>query len=306
MKLSAIFISIFICSFASAQGNKNDTSFNCIANWKKGEEKVLLIGRDKKSYQSGVLKSDFNFSYEAFITILDSSKEGYTIQWVFHLTEEVKQANPGLAESMPVYEGLKMIFTTTDLGTFKELLNWEEVRDAYVKMMEVSLPKNMDDKQKDAVNKAKELFNSREMVEAALIKEIILYHFLYGGSFTTNGSKQKTSLPSPFSEDSLPAILTTKITEISASPDHVKIITDQQIDIANSGKLFESIFRKMNLPEDSVMTMSKEMLSQFEIEDHSEYLVSRSTGWINKLEYQRTGRTNQMESRDSFIIETKK
>ncbi len=306
MKLSAIILSIFMYSFAFAQANKNDTSFNCIANWKKGEEKTLLIEQNKKSYESGDLKSDFNFSYEAAITVLDSSKEGYRIQWIFHLPEEVKQANRGLAELMPVYEGLQMIFTTTDIGTFIELLNWEEVKDAYVKMMEISLPKNMDDPAKDAMNKAKALFNSREIVEAALIKEIILYYFLYGASFTINESKQETSLPSPFSADSIPAVLTTRITEISPLSDEIKIMTSQQIDRGSANKFFEGFFRKMNLPADSVMPKAKEILSQFEMTDHSEYLISRSTGWVKKVNFQRIRRTYQMESKDSFTIEMKK
>lgn len=303
MKSVATLLSLFIYALAFSQVDQNDSSFNCIVHWKKGEEKVLLIHRNKASYQSGNLKSDFNFSYEAFITVLDSSKEGYTIQWVFHLPEAVKKAEPGLAELMPVYEGLKMIFTTTDLGTFKGLLNWQEVRDAYVNMMEVSLPKNMDDKAKETLDKTKQLFSTKEMVEGALIKEIVLYHSLYGAMLTTTGSIRQTSLPSPFSADSLPATITQKITELAPQLDYVKISIDQQIEMGSAGKIIEGLLGKMNIPQDSVVVKAKELLSEFEIKDHSEYIVTQSTGWIKRLYYQRTGKTSEMSRKDSFIIE---
>ncbi len=300
MKFIATLVSLLICSGALTQSVNSDTSFACIANWKKGEEKRLLIQRSKTTSQS-----DFNFSYEAAVTVLDSSKEGYKMQWVFHLPEEVKRAEPGLAAQMPVYEGLKMVFTTSPVGTFNELLNWEEVRDAYVKMMEVSLPKKMDEKTTDALNKAKEMFGTKQMVEAALIKEIILYHVIYGGFFTKSGSTEKTSLPSPFSSDQIPAVISARIVAETPWAAGIKITTDQQIDMAGAGKMFEELFRKMNIPEDSVMEKAKVILAGFEIKDHSEYTVAPVNGWMKKVEYLRTARTEEMERKESFIITMK-
>src|SRR5689334_23291104 len=127
VKSVATFILVFIYAFAASQVTQKNSSYNCVAHWKKGEEKVLLIKREKVKSDSGNPEPPFIFSYEAYITVLDSTAEGYKMQWVFHLPEDVKKSTPGLAEAMPVYEGLKMIFLTDRMGYFKELINWEEV-----------------------------------------------------------------------------------------------------------------------------------------------------------------------------------
>ena len=305
MKLSVSLALCFICSFAFAQVNERDSSFVCNAKWKRGEQKTLLIRRIKRDYERDSVKSTFAFEYEAAITVMDSSKDGYKVQWVFHLPAKLKEANPQLAQSMPVYEGLKMIFTTTNSGTFKELLNWEEVKDAYVRMAEVSLPPKPDDKQKEVMDKTKEMFNSKEMVEGTLINEIQLYHVLYGASFTTKGHTEQSSVPSPFSADEIPATIESKIAEMSAPKDYVNIVTDQKIDMIDAGKIIEGFIRKMGLPEDSVMKMAKDLLAKFEINDHRGYTVTASTGWISKVVYQRTVRSNDMKKTETYLIEMK-
>jgi hypothetical protein len=100
----------------------------------KGENKIYYIIHNKESYELGKLKSEFNFSYEAHITVLDSTKNSYTIQWTFHLPDKIKETNPKLAHSLPVFEGMKMISKTSEAGVFKELINWQEVKDTYINL----------------------------------------------------------------------------------------------------------------------------------------------------------------------------
>lgn len=297
-----VFISIYF--FGLAQPH-TDSIFICKAHWKRDEKKILLIRREKEDHSADE-KPAFVFSYEAHITILDSSRAGYKIKWIFHLPEDVKKATPGLAEAMPVYEGLNMVFTTTTDGDFEELINWEEVRDAYVKMMEVSLPKNLNAEQQKAVEKSKELFSSKQMVESALIPEIQLYYSPYASIFTLKGSSRQTSLPNPFSSEPIPAVLTEKISELPLDNAYIKTSVDRQIDKLNGSKIFEGLFRKMGIPEDSVLTKAKNILSDLVILEHTEYLINRSNGWIAKINSQKTAKIAQSTKIDSFTIEIKK
>jgi hypothetical protein len=57
----------------------------------------------------------------------------------------------GLADSLPVYNGMKMIFNITGVGSFIELLNWEEVRDTYFRMNRLSRPKITDSAEAAAI-----------------------------------------------------------------------------------------------------------------------------------------------------------
>ena len=242
MKYLLTFFTLSICFFAFSQSKVKDSSASCIANWKKGEEKVLYIIHNKENYEFDTLKSRINFSYEAHVSILDSNSTGYTVQWIFHLPEAIMQTNPNLADSLPVFEGMKMVFKTSGTGSFIELINWKEVKDAYIKMMEFSLPKNPDSTAKAVLNQTKALFNSKEMVEASLIKEIQLFHLPYGYKFTTKRTIAKTELANPFANEPLPAVQTFKITELRPKEDYFKLVVRQVIDKASAMKMFEGIF----------------------------------------------------------------
>jgi len=285
---------------------ENDSTISCLANWKKGEEKIIIISRKKESYNLGKLTSTFNFSYEAHVSVLDSAKDGYTIKWVFHLPAILKALNPELAVSMPVYEGLKMIFATTNSGSFKELLNWEEVRDAYVAMMELSLPKDMSDSTKEAVNNSINLFNSREMTESALIKEIQLYHSPYGGIFTTKGIFGVTSISSPFGGEEFPARVTLKLTENNPSLKYYKANFTQEIDTVNAKTMFDTLLKKMNIPSDSADIKLSDLISSIEIKDQNEYTITKSTGWIEKLYHKRIAAVAEMKQVEELTFTIKR
>lgn len=305
IKLTATFFLFFTYSISISQIITKDSSYNCVAYWEKGEEKVLLINRMTQNIKSGKEEPAFNFSFEASISILDSTKEGYKVQWIFQLPEKVKKAEPGLAELMPVYNNLKMVFLTDELGSFKELINWQEVKDAYIKMMEVSLPKNINDSTRKNIDKSYDFFNSKQMVESSMIKEIQLYYSPFGSNFSVSAKTTPTALPSPFSEESIPATITEKITEMSQLSDHVKFVTDMNIDLANASALFEGIFRKLNIPDDSVTVKAKELLAEFEIKDHTEFYIVPSTGWIKNVNYQRISRSFQTTKKETIVFELK-
>ncbi|HET7116584.1 MAG TPA: hypothetical protein VFI29_08845 [Hanamia sp.] len=305
MKYFLTIFTLFTFSSVFSQDMHKDSSANYVANWIKGENKIFYIIHNKESYESGKLKSEFNFSYEAYVTILDSTKNNYTIQWTFHLPDKVKETNPRLADSLPVFEGMKMIFKTSETGEFKELINWQVVRDSYIKMMEISLPKKMDSTAKAALEQDKALFNSKEMVESALIKEIQLFYLPYGETFTTNEIKAKTQLPTPFGSEPVPALETYKITEINPKQNYFMLVINQDIDKSGAQKFFEGLFSKATMDSDKAVLESKKFLETFEIKDHSEYKFIPSTGWPKRISYERTLKNEQITQTDSYIIEMK-
>src|SRR6185312_16038543 len=305
MKYFFTIFTLFTVSSVFSQEIHRDSSANYFANWVKGENKIYYIIHNKESYELGKLKSEFNFSYETHITVLDSTKDSYTIQWTFHLPDKIKETKPKLADSLPVFEGMKMIFKTSETGIFKELINWQEVKDTYIKMMEFSLPQKMDSTTKSALEQAKALFNSKEMVESALIKEIQLFYLPYGQTFTTNEKKEKTQLPSPFGSDSVPALKTYQITELNPNQNYFMLTVNQYIDKSGAQKFFEGLFSKANMDSDKAVLEAKKFLKAFEFKDHREYKFISSIGWPKRISYERTLKNEQITQTDSYIIEMK-
>ncbi|MCH5596982.1 hypothetical protein [Niabella ginsengisoli] len=302
------FLSIFTLLIASVVFSQNiheDSSANYVANWGKGEKKIFYIIHNTESYESNALKSEFSFSYEAHTNILDSTKNNYTVEWTFHLPDKIKKARPGLADSLPVYEGMKMIFKTSQTGEFIELINWQEVRDSYAKMMEISLPQKMDSAAKVAVEQSKALFNSKEMVESALIKEIQMFYRPYGQLFTTNAVSVTTQLPNPFGGEPLPAQETYKVTEINPQLNYFTLVIKQDIDKVGTQKFFEGFLKKTKMDSDKAIVEAKNIMNTFEIKDYSEYKFISSIGWPKRIRYARTLTNGKTTKKDSYIIEMK-
>lgn len=291
-------LSLLLSLPALCQLPMTDSSASCVAYWKKGATKTLYINHNKTTGGH----QDVDFFYEAAVTVLDSTATGYTLQWIFHLPESVKQAKPGLADSLPVFEGLKMIYTTTGTGMFTTLSNWETVRDAYVKMMEYSLPKKLDSTAIAAIEKAKAMYGTREIVESALIREIQLYHFPFGYEFSTQQVSANTQLPNPFSATPIPAVQTIQIKAINQKAGDFKLAITLAIDKSAARTVFEAIVNKMGMDKDKVVAEAKQMLDSFEITDYSEYLITPSTGWIKRIDYKRTVNYAGKTQTDSYTI----
>lgn len=302
MKFIATLLFLFCYIAGYGQLKPADSSFTCKANWRKGDEKSFSIQRTKENILSGTTQPPFTFTYEAVVTILDSTAEGYKIQWVFHLPELVKKTNPELAAALPVYEGLHMIFLTTREGAFVELINWQEVRDAYIKMMEVSLPPNPDAETKAAIEKSIALFNSKEMVESTMIPDIQLFYSPYGTVFTQKGTTAPGTVLTPFSEEPLPCIIAEKITEIIPAQGLLRISQDQKMDKGNTDKLSADFLKKLGVQEDSLLLATKEILAKLEMKDHREYLIAPSTGWISSAIFEKMVTSADRMNKETFTI----
>jgi hypothetical protein len=84
-----------------------------MADWKKGDNRILAITRTNIQNGEGASSRRFEFTHAATITVLDKTDSGYTLQWVYHFPADFKLAHPLLADSIPIYEGLKIIYHTT-------------------------------------------------------------------------------------------------------------------------------------------------------------------------------------------------
>src|SRR4051812_36565623 len=118
-------LSVLIISFSAwSQPAAKDGAANCITYWKLGEKKTYLIIHEKSGADENA--RPIRFSYNALVSVIDSTAESYTVRWEFQLPEIFKEMHPHIADSLPVYDGMQMIFRISEMGAFIELLNWEE------------------------------------------------------------------------------------------------------------------------------------------------------------------------------------
>lgn len=199
---------------------------------------------------------------------------------------------------------MKILFTTSETGAFKELLNWEEVRDFYVNMFELSLPKTLDSAGRAAVDKSILLFNTKEMVESILIKEIQLFHSPYGYQYPFEEVSMPAELPTPFSDEPLPSIMKFKAHETTPGDDQFTLTMEQDIDKVGAEKLIKGLLKDRNPGNQSLQEMV-DAIATFEIRDSSRYDIISSTGWLKNLYHVRTVKNGEIVQIDSCTIAMK-
>src|SRR5688572_21152568 len=119
---------VFAANLLTAQNIPTENSTPVVAYWQKTEQKKLSITRTTKKTETGKSPVINTNTCEAQLKIVDSTKEGYTIEWTYKDAGTVAKKYPELSNITSLFSNLKIIYTTDDVGSFKELVNYEDVR----------------------------------------------------------------------------------------------------------------------------------------------------------------------------------
>ena len=208
--------------------------------------------------------------------------------------------------ALALFKGLKIKYKTTSTGEFKELVNWQEVRDFYIGMMQMSIPRNVDDSTKMLLQKTYDMFSTREAVEGTLIKDVQLLHSAHGYEYSTKGTTSKTTIPSPFGTDPIPSLVTIKITELRPKQDYFHLTVNQQIDKEGALKMIQDVIKKMGVASGREVEEGMKVFKTFEITNKSDYSITISSGWVGRLFSSKTAVTGSSRQVESYLFEEKK
>jgi hypothetical protein len=308
---SFLFFIIIISSLSSFSQNRlTAKTATCIAFWNNGENKVFQITHTKEKYFKGSPKSKAEVKYEVHLKITDSTSEGFVIEWTYKNFKSAEVEDSLTGSMNEIMEGLTIKYKIDDVGAFSELLNWEEVRDyAFKSIDKIAKAKPNGITFNNALKQTKNMFQSRENIEAVLIKEIQLLHTPYGVEYNLKGDIIETELPNISGGKPFPAKITIKLNEINIKENYCKVSLIQIIDKGKAGAIIIDFIKKMTLADSQKNMMKNKRIEQMEISDVNEFTYSISSGWIVKLLYQRTADildTKQIEKYQFVEIKIKK
>jgi hypothetical protein len=142
----------------------------------------------KALYQKTKIKdndtiSDLKVNYEIDITVIDSTKTSYTVEW-FYKNYKIETDNELISKLSKVANNLKVKIKTDEFGAFIEVLNWQEIQKYIGKTTKV-LKKELKDVPNinEIIKQTSVFYNSKEAIEANAIKDIQQYYTFYGGKY---------------------------------------------------------------------------------------------------------------------------
>ena len=143
------------------------------------------------------------------------------------------------------------------------------------------------------------------MVISTLIPEILLFHFLYGNTFSNEEIKESGELPNPLGGESLPAIRTLKVRPYNQNTSNREIEINQEIEPIGAQRIFNSILSKFDIEDNKLNEEVNKLAESIQVTDSRLYRYDLNSGWFKKIDYKKSILLNEKMQVDSFEIRKK-
>lgn len=120
--------------------------------------------------------------YKIDIEVIDSTAKTYTINWRCYDFESNALVD-NVSKLMAVTKNMTITYKTSELGVFSEVVNWKEIRELISDGTDLLKAQVNDDAMNKAINDYKQIYGSKENIEAGAIHDIQLYHYFHGGTY---------------------------------------------------------------------------------------------------------------------------
>jgi len=157
-----------------------DSTVQVVGYWSKQEQQSYAISFEKFKIKNNDTISRDLIKYEVDLKIIDSTAHSYTTEW-FYKNYSFETENDFVKKLSALASDMSVIIKTDEYGAFKEVVNWEDIRDYLGKVTE-----GLKEEFKDVPNHEKiiaqvmSIYASKESVEANAIKDAIQFYAFHG------------------------------------------------------------------------------------------------------------------------------
>ena len=274
----------FFHQLSIGQNIITDSSATVAGYWQKGDLASFSFIKNKEKIEKGKPTSKETTTYWVEFSVVDANDTSYTINWknVRVMVNDKKAMDPNPEAFLKLTAGLNFKYLTTEYGEFLELLNWKEVQNLVNLELDRLLTDSANPNSKTINNEFRKIFSSRENMEQYVMKDVQLFHSLYGGEYVL---KEKLTLememPNPLGGNPIPGTISMEMTDLDKKSNKCSILVAQTIDKEKLTKALSDWLEKMGKPKDSPLPV-------MDFRDHTEYTIDLAKGWIERIYNTRT------------------
>jgi hypothetical protein len=259
-----------------AQEKKDSIKIPFISYWSKGDVYKFKVKKfDEKWKDDKLVKSD-SLLYDATFTILDSTANSYKIKWSYKMDVSKSLNIPSSLEKIvSSFKEIDIIYTTSEVGDFTGVANWEELSQK-MKEMTSEIMKIFPNKDSNDIELRKtmqhvfDIYTSKEGIETYLTKDIQLFHYPFGVEFNAEEELvYEEELANPFGGKPIKAVSTLYFDDVDLENSRCVFYRNMKIDPEDSKKMLADIFKKIVPKDKDLKKFSKKMI--FEINDTNGY-----------------------------------
>ena len=311
--MKSIFILFIFLTSILGFSQTDSTKVAFVSYWSVGDSYDFKISKITKKWDKDNQEKEDREEYVANFTVIDSTDDSYTIRWKYE--NELKntyQIPDELAEKFSKYSVTEIIYKTSEVGDFVEVVNWKEISKSMNGMFNdmISVLGQKDKKLKKFLEERfepmKEMYSSKEGIEGLVLKELQYFHYPMGVEFDY-------SEPLLY-DDEIPNLLggglikaKGKLTISSVDHEEGFCIMKQELnlDTEDTKKLILDVFKTLKIEGAEADKMLKTAI--FTINDNNIFEYYFNPGIPHRIETLREMNVNindtKMKRTDQVIIE---
>ncbi len=230
-KLQILGLAVLLSSAVFGQIDMSDSTAQVIGYWDKGEKQSYLITHEKFKIKDADTTAREFYKYAVDITIIDSTANSYTIDW-FYRDYEIQADNELVQKFAAITEDLTIRIRTDELGAFKEVVNWKEVRDYILKGTKLLKKETQDVPNMDKlIEEIEGLYGTKEAVELGAVNEMRQFYTFHGGKYELGEEYSvDTKAPNLYGGEPFDSKLTVWLDELNPDEDNFVIRMQQTVD----------------------------------------------------------------------------
>lgn len=273
----AIGLFLSLVSIIPSIGQNDATGIPFVAYWSIGDRYQFNIEKSQQQWKDGELSKNELSRYTATFHVVDSTATSYTVHWTYDTDVENDYGIPSsIAKRFANYSKMEFQYRTDELGSFVELLNWEDVsvkmKDLFTQMTEVISDGDPATREKIQGNLEPliPIFSSKEAIEQLVMKEVQLIHYPFGVEFsTTEPFEYDEQLPNLFGGDPIKGRSQVSIASVDREDMRCVLEHRMTIDPKETKKVIMQAMSKMGADDKE---MQKEMArARFDISDNNSF-----------------------------------
>jgi len=282
-KLIILFALSLLFTPIIAQINKPDSSVQVVSYWNRHDKQRYTI--TEESYQvkntADTTKRQL-FTYDVDIEVIDSTADSYTIKWLFHNFTMKQTWDPMMEKLLSVVNNMPVIVKTSEMGVFKEVVNWEVVRNHIAKGIDLIKSECKDAPNLDmVVEQLQNTYSTKEAMENSAIQEIQQYYAFHGAKYKLNEEyPSKIKRPNVYGGEPFDAEINVFLDEINFNEDNVVLRTSQVI---NNKQLTDAAYQYVKKMAQNMGAPFNTKRIDFPMAVNNIDTASRiqaSTGWV--------------------------
>jgi len=287
IKILLLFITL---NYINSYSQIDSTKVSFVSYWSVGDSYDFKISKLKQRWKKGKQTKNEKQNYIANFTVIDSTETSYTINWSYENDlENTFKIPEELLGELSKYKLTEVMYKTSEVGAFIEVLNWKEIAETTSSMFDdvIKLLGDKNKKQQKALKKTmqplKQIYSSKQGVEQLILKELQYFHFPMGLEFDiTEPLIYQEELPNMFGGNPIKAKAKLYFEDVDFEESFCTLKQEMKLDPNDTKEILKQVFKKMKLDNKGIKKALKTAV--FEIEDNNTFEYYYYPGVPHKIE----------------------